>query len=197
MDRHDAGTRLGPRSTLEAMDFEQQSIEEQIAALDLLELTPEEREFAAGCIEEGPEALEWAEAALAVLPPIDDGGYPLWRVDPRRLTMVRRGDIHYLNFDPRRGSEQGGHRPAVVVSSDRFNRHSPVVTVVPMTHTRRKAHLPHNVEIPSGVLDDLGGTALCGQVITFSKKRLLRFVGKMPEEYMTQIDDALRHHFGL
>jgi len=72
-----------------------------------------------------------------------------------------------------------------------------VVTVVPLTHTRRKAHLPHNVEIPPGVLDDLGETALCGQVITFSKKRLLRFVGRMPEEYMAQIDDALRQHFGL
>lgn len=70
--------------------------------------------------------------------------------------MVRRGDIFTVNFEPRRGSDQGGWRPAVVVSNDVFNKHSPVVTAAPLTHTKRKNRLPHNVEIPPGVLDKHG-----------------------------------------
>ena len=59
------------------MDMEswQRPIAEQLAELDSLDLTPDERALAEGYILEGPEALEWAEVALAVMPPINDGGY--------------------------------------------------------------------------------------------------------------------------
>jgi mRNA interferase MazF len=114
-----------------------------------------------------------------------------------RLTVVRRGDIFTINFEPRRGSEQGGRRPAVIVSNDVFNKHSPVVTVAPLTHTKRRNRFPHNVEIPPGILDEHGGTVLCGQVVTFSKHRLLRYKGRLPNHVMAEVDEALRNHFDL
>jgi hypothetical protein len=58
-----------------AVESWQRPIAEQLAELDSIDLTRDERTLAAGYILEGPEALEWAEAALAVMPPIDDGGY--------------------------------------------------------------------------------------------------------------------------
>ena len=60
------------------MDMEswQRPIAEQLAELDSLDLTPVERALAEGYILEGPEAVEWTEAVLGVMPPIDDGGYP-------------------------------------------------------------------------------------------------------------------------
>ena len=35
--------------------------------------------------------------------------------------MVRQGDIILINFDPVKGHVQGKERPAIVVSSDKFN----------------------------------------------------------------------------
>jgi hypothetical protein len=57
------------------MEIPVRSAEERLAELDSLNLTPLERLIAEGYIEQSEEALEWAEAALAVIPPIDDGGY--------------------------------------------------------------------------------------------------------------------------
>ena len=111
--------------------------------------------------------------------------------------MVRRGDIFYADFDPRRGSEQGGRRPGLVVSNDRSNRSSSVVNLVPLTHTRPSRKFPQNVDLPPGVLDDRGGTILCGQIVTFSQQRLLRYYGRLPEYLMAQVDEALRIHFDL
>ena len=61
--------------TIVDMESWQRPIAEQLAELDSLDLTPDERALAEGYILEGPEAVEWAEAALAVMTPIDDGGY--------------------------------------------------------------------------------------------------------------------------
>ena len=63
------------RHTIAGMEIPVRSAEEPLAELDSLNLTPFERLLAEGYIEQSEEALEWAEAALAVMPPIDDGGY--------------------------------------------------------------------------------------------------------------------------
>jgi mRNA interferase MazF len=38
---------------------------------------------------------------------------------------VHRGENYWVEFDPVKGSEQGGLRPALVVQNDVGNRHSP------------------------------------------------------------------------
>lgn len=44
-----------------------------------------------------------------------------------------RGDIFFIAHSPVSGSEQGGHRPGVIVSNDLANRYSPNVEVVFLT----------------------------------------------------------------
>jgi len=46
---------------------------------------------------------------------------------------MRRGEVYWVRLDPIEGSEQAGNRPAVIVSRDVINRHSPVVVVCPLT----------------------------------------------------------------
>lgn len=43
------------------------------------------------------------------------------------------GDIVWLNFDPQAGHEQAGHRPALVLTPNHYNRASGLVIVCPMT----------------------------------------------------------------
>ena len=48
---------------------------------------------------------------------------------------VRRGEIYWVEFDPVKGSEQGGLRPALIVQNDIGNRASPTTVVVAITRT--------------------------------------------------------------
>ncbi|MEM7759610.1 MAG: type II toxin-antitoxin system PemK/MazF family toxin [Cyanobacteria bacterium P01_A01_bin.40] len=47
--------------------------------------------------------------------------------------IPNRGDIVWLDFDPRTGREQAGHRPAIVISPKEFNTLSSLVFVCPIT----------------------------------------------------------------
>lgn len=65
--------------------------------------------------------------------------------------MCKRGDIYYVDFGEKDGSKQGGVRPALVVSNNKANKHSPVVTVVPLSaRVWKKKYLPTHVQIPKG-----------------------------------------------
>ncbi len=44
-----------------------------------------------------------------------------------------RGDIIWLNFSPVRGHEQGGRRPALIISSEKYNAKSELALVCPVT----------------------------------------------------------------
>ena len=48
-----------------------------------------------------------------------------------------QGDIIVITLDPRVGHEQSGRRPALVVSSDKFNRYTEGCYVCPITNTMK------------------------------------------------------------
>ena len=50
-----------------------------------------------------------------------------------RRYVPRRGDIVWLNFDPIRGHEQGGKRPALVVSGANYNAKTGLALICPIT----------------------------------------------------------------
>lgn len=66
------------------------------------------------------------------------------------------GDIVWLSLDPRAGHEQAGHRPALVLTSARYNGRSGLMIACPMT-SRIKGY-PFEVVLsqnpPSVVLAD-------------------------------------------
>jgi mRNA interferase MazF len=101
-----------------------------------------------------------------------------------------------VNFDPARGSEQAGTRPALVVSNDVANRNSPNVTVVAITKNIPERDYPFNVHLPAGELP-LPGTIYCAQIMTISKERLMRHRGQVDESILRSVDEALRVSLGL
>ncbi|MCD7827759.1 MAG: type II toxin-antitoxin system PemK/MazF family toxin [Clostridiales bacterium] len=52
--------------------------------------------------------------------------------------MVNQGDIIKVNFNPQKGHEQAGYRPAVVLSNNVFNQKTNMVIVCPITTTENK-----------------------------------------------------------
>lgn len=61
------------------------------------------------------------------------------------MPACARGEIWLVDFDPTRGHEQAGRRPALIISDDRFNRsRAELVFVVPLTTRQRTlpVHVP-------------------------------------------------------
>ena len=116
--------------------------------------------------------------------------------------MCRRGDIYYVDFrmniDTRK---QSGIRPAVIVSNNKANEHSPVITVVPLTaKIHKKRFLPTHVYIPASEGCGLSGgsMALAEQVEAIDKDRLLDKKGAiMSSEIMEKITRAIQIQIGV
>ena len=113
-------------------------------------------------------------------------------------TMIRRGDIYYANLSPVVGSEQGGHRPVLVVQNDVGNRYSPTVVVAAITSQIAKAKLPTHVELPAeGNKIGKDSVILLEQVRTIDKRRLKEKVATLDKGMMEKVDTALRISLGL
>lgn len=101
-----------------------------------------------------------------------------------------RGDMYIAEMRQAKGSEQAGCRPVVIVQNDTGNRYSPTTIIVPLT-AKHKSSLPTHVKIKHNELKCIS-TALCEQVTTISKERLIRHLGCLKTKDMNKIDDALK-----
>lgn len=70
-------------------------------------------------------------------------------VTKRTLYVPERGDIVYLDFDPTKGHEQRGHRPAFIISPRIYNQKSSLALFMPIT-SHAKGY-PFEVALPLGL----------------------------------------------
>lgn len=107
---------------------------------------------------------------------------------------MQRGDIFRVALDPVVGSELGKTRPAVVVQNDLANRNSPTVTIVPVSSNIERIY-PFQVLLAAGEGGlEVDSKALCEQVRTLSKSRLVERLGTLPVSRMVEIRAALDRH---
>lgn len=112
--------------------------------------------------------------------------------------IVKRGDIYYANLSPVVGSEQGGHRPVLVIQNDVGNKYSPTVIVAAITSQISKAKLPTHVEISAKQFNlDKDSVILLEQLRTIDKRRLKEKITHLSEEVMAKVDEAIRISLGL
>jgi mRNA interferase MazF len=110
---------------------------------------------------------------------------------------IKRGDVFWVNFDPTVGAEAQKIRPALVVSNDINNTHSPIVSIAPITSNVTKIY-SFEVEVPART----GGLKTRSKVMVnqsraVDKLRLIKRLGHLPAEFMEQTDRALKLHYDL
>lgn len=110
------------------------------------------------------------------------------------MTTVRRGEVWFVEgSNIAVGSEQKKSRPAVIVSNNKCNEHSPTIEVVYMT-TQPKKDLPTHVKLKkTSASKTIGSTVLCESIHTISKTRLQDngYVEYVSDDDMEDIDEAL------
>ena len=114
------------------------------------------------------------------------------------MPIPSRGDIYWVNFEPSRGVEQGGRRPALVVQNDRGNRNSSYTIVVAISSASLPRVYPFTVLLDEG---DGGlprpGHVNCAQLLTIDQRRLEDYVGTLTVAKMAEVSDALRYELDL
>lgn len=108
--------------------------------------------------------------------------------------MVSRGEIWWVDFGEPDGSAPGYRRPAVVVSSDRFNlSRLATVIVAAVTSNLRLAQAPGNVALTS---DSSGlskeSVVNVSQLLTIDRSLLDERAGVLSASHMRAVDNGLR-----
>jgi len=113
------------------------------------------------------------------------------------MASIERGDVFLVNFDPTVGAEARKTRPAVIVSNNVNNAHSPLVSIAPITSNVSKVY-SFEVEIPARI----GGLKTRSKVMPNQTRavdtmRLVKKMGQLPQELLDKIDEALKLHYDL
>ena len=110
------------------------------------------------------------------------------------MDVVKRGEVWWVDFGDPIGSEPGYRRPAVVVSSNRFND-SRIATVIvaAITSNMHLALAPGNVELTKATAGLTKPSVVnVSQTVTINKAQLTERVGSLAAAVMRQVDDGLR-----
>ena len=103
----------------------------------------------------------------------------------------KRGEVWLVNWNPGRGSEQTGRRPALVIQNDIGNEKAPTTIIAAISSSVKV--FPMNVQInpPEGGLD-LPSIIKTSQILTISKKRLGKRLGRISEDSLDEVDMAIK-----
>ena len=96
----------------------------------------------------------------------------------------RRGDVVWLAFSPQAGHEQAGHRPALALSPEAYNRKVGLGLFCPITSQAKG--WPFEVEIPPGLA--ASGVVLSDQVKSLDwRARKAALCCRLPEDVVGEV----------
>ena len=96
----------------------------------------------------------------------------------------KRGDVVWISFNPQAGHEQAGHRPALVLSPQSYNRKVGLVILCPITNQIKG--YPFEVRIPEGL--KASGAVLSDQVKSMDwRARGASLLCRVPEETVREV----------
>jgi mRNA interferase MazF len=104
------------------------------------------------------------------------------------------GDIVWMSFEPHEGTEQVGHRPALVLSPAVVNSRTGRCSACPITGTVKP--FPFVTVLPEGL--EIGGAVLVDQLRGLDwKARRARFVCRAPDHTMREVRAKLKALLGI
>jgi mRNA interferase MazF len=108
------------------------------------------------------------------------------------MVAPRQGDIIKLNLNPRKGHEQQGFRPVIVLSNNIVSQYTNVVIAAPISTTKRR--LPLYRDLPDNLITK--GTVLLDQIVTLDyNARSFQFIETVPKELLDILLDITRRIF--
>ena len=102
-----------------------------------------------------------------------------------------RGEVWLVNFNPGRGNEQRGIRPALVVQNDTGNIYASTTIVAAITTNIKEFPVTVVVSRREGGLVQRSMVNLA-QLLTIDKSRLQKRLGSLSDPTIQQVNEAIR-----
>ncbi len=101
---------------------------------------------------------------------------------------MARGDILLVSLPDSNKREEKGNCPAIAVQTDVVN--SPMLMIVPVTSSLGALRFPFSVKIEPSEYNGLtlDSVAMVFQMRAIDRKRIIRKIGELEQEFLTQID---------
>ena len=98
--------------------------------------------------------------------------------------IPKQGDIVYLDFNPIKGHEQKGRRPAIVISNDAFNEYTKMVILCPITSNTKKFPTHYMLEDSKKIT----GSVLCEHIRSVDyETRKLKFIERVSDNDLLSV----------
>ena len=113
------------------------------------------------------------------------------------MREVKRGEIYWVDWNPGRGSEETGLRPALIIQNDIGNHYSRAVIIATCSTADVKPY-PFIVPVKkeeSGLPEDFHVNL--SAILTIDKSRLGNRCGELNKEKMIEVDAAIKSSLGL
>ena len=102
----------------------------------------------------------------------------------KRDYVPDRGDAVWVDLDPEVGREQAGRRPALVLSSSKYNGRMSLAIVCPITSQVKG--FPFEVGIPEG--EGVSGVIMSDQVKSLDwRRRRVAYLCQLPEATIVEV----------
>ena len=107
---------------------------------------------------------------------------------PIQSAALDAGDVLWIDFGKPLGHEQGGRRPAILLTPRDYNMRSSVLVVCPIT--RRQRGWPFEVALPATAV--VRGVVLVDQVkVIDPAARPVGYGGRLPREVLLEVQAKL------
>lgn len=114
------------------------------------------------------------------------------------MKLIRRGNIWLINYHPDgREGEAAQTHPGIVVSNNANNDRAQLLQTVPLTSNVERVYVSQLI-LPNqrtGLDNDSKAQIEAARATHVS--RLIKRLGHVPDDLMTELDAKLRMHFGL
>ena len=101
-----------------------------------------------------------------------------------RKYIPKQGDIVMINFNPTKGHEQRGYRPAIVVSNNVFNEHTKMSIVCPISSNIKDFPTHYKLEDSKKIL----GSVFCEHARSIDyEEREMKYVEKASDNDLISI----------
>lgn len=100
------------------------------------------------------------------------------------MYIPQQGDIIKINFNPTKGHEQQGYRPALVISNNFFNKVTNMSILCPITNTNNDFPL----HVPLDGRTKTTGVILCEHIKSLDiSERNAVFIEKLPKDILINV----------
>lgn len=114
------------------------------------------------------------------------------------MSKIKRGDVYWVQLPKINNNShiQSNKRPCCIVSNEACNKFSPVLTICPLTTSLHKKKLKTHVTVNNPCLNQ-PSTVLGEQVMSIDRCNILHFIGKLTNDEMEKVDEAVKAQLQL